>query len=143
MNRRNAVAIALVLALRRGRGARRGDAHDRTSARPRPGAEGVRPRRSRSRNAQLDRVEVALLRALRQRPPKLPPVPQGSADARRDSRIPAVPAAPAAVPVARRAGAPAVIYVRPAPIVHVVHRHGGEHETEHGGDHERAGGGDD
>lgn len=58
----------------------------------------------------LDRAEAAIKAELRRRPP-------------------AVPAVTAATP----ARAPqAVIYRRPAPIVHVIHRHGGEHETESG-----------
>jgi hypothetical protein len=63
-----------------------------------------------ARAHRLDRVEAALRRALRDRPPALPPLP----------------AARAAVP------APQVVYRRPAPIVVVKHRSGsdGEHEQE-------------
>jgi hypothetical protein len=94
------------------------------------------------RNARLDRIEIALRRALRQRPPKLPRVP--TVPPRPVTKpIPATPAAPAAVPIGAPAGAPAVVYVRPAPIVHVIHRHGGEHESERGGDHGGGGGADD
>jgi hypothetical protein len=58
-------------------------------------------------NRALDRAEAALRAELRRKPPALA----------------ATPAAPA----------PTVVYHRPPAIVHIVHRHGGEHETE-GGD---------
>jgi hypothetical protein len=73
-----------------------------------------------ARSQRLDRVEAALRRALRDKPPALP-----------------------AVPAARRrvaaTAAPQVVYKRPAPIV--VLKHGSYHDSE--GDHEAEGGGDD
>jgi hypothetical protein len=71
-----------------------------------------------ARSHRLDRVEAALRRALRDKPPALPsvPAPQG--------RV----AAPA----------PQVLYRRPAPIVLL--KHGSHHSA---GDHEAEGGGDD
>jgi hypothetical protein len=73
-----------------------------------------------ARSHRLDRVEAALRRALRDKPPALPAV---SAARRR------VAAAPA----------PQVVYRRPAPIV--VLKHGSHHYSE--GDREAEGGGDD
>lgn len=69
----------------------------------------------------LDRAEAALRAELRKRPPA----------------IPALPVAGATTP---KAAPQTVIYRRPAPIVHVIHRHGGEHEVEAAG---REGGVDD
>ena len=71
------------------------------------------------RTKQLDRAEIALRKALKQQPPKLPPLPA------------AVPAGSA--PIATAAAAPQaqrVVFVRPAPIIHTIHRAGG-HESEH------------
>jgi hypothetical protein len=58
-------------------------------------------------NRALDRAEAALRAELRRKPPALAGTPA--------------------------AAAPTVVYHRPPAIVHIVHRHGGEHETE-GGD---------
>ena len=80
------------------------------------------------RTRQLDRAEVALRKALTQRPPKLPPLPA------------ATPRSAAGGPVRQQR----VVYVRPAPIVHTVHRagsHEGDHEPGDGG--ESSGGGFD
>lgn len=74
------------------------------------------------RNRQLDRVEASLRKAARQKPPALP----------------AVPAAPTRLAAA--AAPQRVVYVRPKPIVRVVHR-SGEHEND--GGHKRDGGGFD
>jgi hypothetical protein len=83
------------------------------------------------RTAQLDRAEVALRKALAQKPPKLPPLPATASAG----------AAPASAPAQR------VVYVRPAPIIRHVHRAGGEreseHESTHEGGHEEGGGFDD
>ena len=72
-----------------------------------------------ARAQRLDRVEVALRKALRDRPPALP-------------RVPPVP--PAGSPATTSA---AVVYRRPAPIVvlkHASHRdEGGDREAEGGG----------
>ena len=76
------------------------------------------------RTKQLDRAEIALRKALKQRPPKLPPLPAAV-------QAGAAPSAgPAAVQQQR------VVYVRPAPIIHTLHRAGGhddEHEADGGG----------
>ena len=73
-----------------------------------------------ARAQRLNRVELALQRALRDRPPALPPVPTSGA--------------PAA------ATAPQIVYRRPAPVVVIKHtsHHDDEHEAEGDG-----GGGDD
>jgi hypothetical protein len=63
------------------------------------------------RNRALDRAQAALAAELRKQPPPLPPA-----------------SAAGATP----ASAQTVIYVRPKPIVHVIHRHGSEHENERG-----------
>jgi len=63
-----------------------------------------------SQTRALDRAEAAIKAELRRRPPAVP-----------------------ALTVASPPRAPqAVIYRRPAPIVHVIHRNGGEHEAESG-----------
>jgi hypothetical protein len=59
----------------------------------------------------LDRAEAQIRAELRRRPPA----------------IPVTRAAPPAVPAAQPA---TIVYRRPAPVVHVIHRHGGEHELE-------------
>ena len=84
------------------------------------------------RTQQLDRFEASLRKQLAAKPPKLP----------------AVPSAPASVPVAAAPAAPApavqrVVYRRPAPIVVVKHRTGGEHESGDHEGHDGGGGGDD
>lgn len=72
----------------------------------------------------LDRAQAALRRQLASRPPALPPLPHVSA----------APTQPARAALAT--AAPRTVYVRPKPIIRVLHRHGGEHE---GG--EQSGGG--
>jgi len=71
----------------------------------------------------LDRAEAQLRAELRRRPPAIPVTRA------------ATPAAPAAQPAT-------VVYRRPAPIVHVIHRHGGEQEAQ-GETRSGEGGGDD
>jgi hypothetical protein len=73
-----------------------------------------------ARARRLNQVEFALRRALRDRPPALPPVPSASAPA----------------PVA----APQVVYRRPAPIVLV--KHTSHHDDGHESESEGGGGGD-
>lgn len=63
-------------------------------------------------NLALDRAERTLLAELHKRPPALPPLPVASR--------------PATAPAA--AAPQTVIYHRPPPVVHVIHRHGGEQE---------------
>ena len=75
----------------------------------------------------LDRAEAALRVELRRKPPALPAVPH-------PAPVASVPAAPAPAALAS-APAPRVTYVRAKPIIHIVHRHGGEP-----GDHEGEGG---
>jgi hypothetical protein len=77
-------------------------------------------------NAALDRTEVALRKALAQKPPKLPPLPA---------------TAPVGAAVAAQQPPQRVMYVRPAPRIVTIHRAGGQHEAE-GAEHE-AGGFDD
>jgi len=68
------------------------------------------------RSRALDRAQVALRAQLRRRPPALPRVPKAQP----------LPSPATAAPLAAPAAAPRVLYVRPKPIVHIVHRHGGE-----------------
>jgi hypothetical protein len=70
-----------------------------------------------ARNRALDQMEVALRKQLTRKPPALPPMPAAAS---------------------RQAQQQRVLYVRPAPIVHIVHRHGGEHEAE-GAEHDGGG----
>ena len=96
----------------------------RSAAKPAAASPGVA-----KRSKALDRVEISLRKALKQKPPKLPSLPapvRGGA--------PVAGSGPAQ-------GAQRVVYVRPAPIIRHVHRAGGhesEHESsadsEHGGD---------
>ena len=80
-------------------------------------------------NLALDRAEAALRAQLRRKPPALPPLPHPASQP-----VTSAPAAPA--PALAAAAAPRVTYVRPKPIVRIVHRHGGEP-----GDHEGEGDG--
>ena len=119
MNRSHFVLVALILAIAAVAG---GVAATRTAhlgaaaAKPAAVSNAVVAAQAR----RLARAEASLRRALAQRPPALPA------------------ARAAAAPRAALAAAPRTVYVRPAPIVHVVHRHGGEHE-----DHESGDSGDD
>jgi hypothetical protein len=82
---------------------------------------------------RLDRIEAALRRSLRSRPPKLPPFPA------RQHTAAASPPVNASAPTA--VAAPRVVYQRPPPIVVIKHRaHGDGHESVDGGE---GGGGDD
>jgi hypothetical protein len=77
----------------------------------------------KARSRRLARVERQLRRALRDRPPALPPVPA--------VRSPAPPAAQ----LATSPPAPRIVYHRPAPVVVVTHSRGhGERESESGDD---------
>ncbi|HEY5660052.1 MAG TPA: hypothetical protein VIR59_04630 [Gaiellaceae bacterium] len=67
-----------------------------------------------ARAHRLDRIEASLHRALRQKPPALPPLP--------------APRAAVVTP------APQVVYRRPAPVVVVKHRPNSESEHEQGGE---------
>jgi hypothetical protein len=113
MKRTHVIAISLMLgaAVLVGGIAATRTAHLGATAQPRPTITNAAIAR---RMRRLDRVEAALRRALARKPP-------------------AVTAAAAAPQRAQR-----VVYVRPAPVVHVVHRHGGD-----GGGGESEGGGDD
>jgi hypothetical protein len=82
------------------------------------------------RNRALDQAEIALRRALRKAPPKLPKIPH--------FKSVSVSPAPSVGYASAPAAAPAVRYVRPAPIVVVKHRHHGDDGGDDGG-----GGGDD
>jgi hypothetical protein len=73
------------------------------------------------RTRQLDRAEIALKKALDQKPPKLPPLPAAL-----------TPGATATTPAPTQQR---VLYVRPAPVIRHVHRPGG---GEHEGDSEAA-----
>jgi hypothetical protein len=114
MKKIHALAIALLLAVAAGLGlaAATKTAGLRTTTATAPSAATAVAARSH----KLDRVEAALHRALRDKPPALPPLPAG--------RAPAV------------AAAPQLVYRRPAPIVVLKQRsqRGAEHEYEGGGD---------
>jgi hypothetical protein len=89
-----------------------------------------------ARTKQLDRAEIALRKALKQKPPKLPPLPAAVPAGTAPSTLAAAaPQAQAPTPAQR------IVYVRPAPIVKTVPRTGGEHETEHESGHETEHGG--
>jgi hypothetical protein len=77
----------------------------------------------------LDKAEAALRAQLRRKPPALPPLPHVTAHVTAPAPAAAAPAAMASAP------APRVTYVRAKPIIHIVHRHGGEP-----GEHEDGGG---
>jgi hypothetical protein len=109
MNRRHAAVIALFLALALVAGAFAALRTTTLGAR----SQAVPAAQIAAKSRQLDRFEARLARAAKRRPPALP----------------------AAAPVA--AQAPRVVYERPAPIVRVLHRHGGEGEGEH--EHESEG----
>ena len=95
-----------------------------SAATPAPAASSVIARRT----ALLDHTETALRKTLAQQPPRLPSLP---------ATLPAG-SAPARQP------APRVRYVRPAPRLVTIHRHGGEHEDERVAEgSEREGGGFD
>jgi hypothetical protein len=91
-----------------------------------------------TRSKALDRVEISLQKALKQKPPKLPALPA------------AVAAGGAPVAGSSAQQGQRVLYVRPAPIIRHVHRPGGHesehessHDSEHGGDGGGGGGFDD
>ncbi|HVC86758.1 MAG TPA: hypothetical protein VNC40_04935 [Gaiellaceae bacterium] len=70
-----------------------------------------------SQNRALDRAQAALNAQLRRQPPALPPLPR------------------VGTPIGSGAAAPApagrVVYVRPKPLVRVIHRSGGETGDDH------------
>jgi hypothetical protein len=81
------------------------------------------------RTAALDRAEVALGKALSQRPPKLPPLPQRLPAVRAESSAPTAPGQTTA------GTTPRVVYVRPAPTIRQVPRADGDDEAEHESEH--------
>jgi hypothetical protein len=121
MNKGHAAAIALLLAASAVLGmaaATRTTGLGRiASARPSVSSAAIA-----ARSHRLARIEVALRRSLRSRPPKLPPVPA--------VHTPAPVQAAASVAAAPQR----VIYQRPPPVVLVKHRaHGDDHESGDGG----------
>ena len=123
MNRRHATVIALFLALALAAGlfaALRTTQLGAASSTPKVSAAQIA-----QRNRQLDAIEAKLRTQAKQKPPSLPAVPALQPKA----SVPAAAAQP-----------PRVIYVRPAPVVQTVSRHGEsehedgyEHESEHDG----------
>jgi hypothetical protein len=81
------------------------------------------------RTAALDRAEIALRNALKERPPKLPPLPRRLPAARAQAGGSSATGRP---PVAT---APRVVYVRPAPIIRRAPRADDENELEHESEH--------
>jgi hypothetical protein len=84
------------------------------------------------RAARLDRIEAALRRSLRSRPPKLPPLPAVHHPAA--APFPSLASAPVA------AAPPRIVYQRPPPIVVIKHHARGDGQDSGGGD---GGAGDD
>jgi len=117
MKKIHALLIALILAVSAGLGLA---AATRTAGLRTAAATHTQTAAIAARSHRLDRVEAALRRALRDKPPALPAVPA------------------AGRPVAG-APAPRVVYRRPAPVV--VLKHSSHHDSE--GDREAEGGGDD
>ena len=74
----------------------------------------------------LDRAEAALRAQLRRKPPALPALPHAIPQPTLSAPAAAAPSALASAP------APRVTYVRPKPIIRIVHRHGGEHGDDAG-----------
>lgn len=82
------------------------------------------------RTKALNKTEVALRKALKQKPPKLPALPKAAPAA----AAPATSMVAAPIPAVAAAPAPQrVVYVRPKPIVVTVHRKAGEYEAERDG----------
>lgn len=116
MNRRHVAVIALFLALALVAGM---FAAVRTTRLGATATASVPAAQIAAKNRQLDRFEAKLRVAAKKRPPALP----------------ALPAATSSAPLAA-AQTPRTVYVRPAPIVRVVPRHGeNEHESEQAGEH--------
>lgn len=80
----------------------------------------------------LNRAEARLRAELRRHPQAIPV-----------TQAPAPAPAPAAAPAAPMTQPATIVYHRPAPIVHVIHRHSGEHEVEHESQGGGGGRGDD
>ena len=118
MNRRHAAVIALFLALALVAGM---FAAVRTTRLGATSTASVAPAQIAAKNRQLDRLEAKLRLAAKKRPPGLPALPST-----------------ASRPALAAARQPRTVYVRPAPIVRVVPRHGreSEHESEHGVEHD-------
>ena len=74
----------------------------------------------------LDRTEAALRAQLRRKPPALPALPHAIPQATLSAPAAAAPPALASAP------APRITYVRPKPVIRIVHRHGGEHGDDGG-----------
>jgi hypothetical protein len=111
MKRTHALLIALVLALAALAGTFAALRTTQLGAGQAARSTGLSAAQVAQRNRVLDRAQAALAAELRKQPPPLPASnPAGAAPA----------------------SAQTVVYVRPKPIVHVIHRHGGEHEAEHG-----------
>lgn len=132
----HAAIISLILALAVGAGAY---AAQRTTAaaasHSTAGAAKDVPAAVANRTRALDRMEAALRRALRQRPPALPKIPHYKPV----KPVTVAAAAPRATAggIAQASAPPApvtprIVTVRPPPHIVIVHRHGGEHE---GGEH--------
>lgn len=107
------------------------------------GASSTAPKLSQTqivqRKRQLDRLEASLKRSLAQRPPALPAVPAVPAASAPAASTPAPGAVVASTAPLPAAAPQQVVYRRPAPIVIVKHRAGGEAEAESsGGEHEAA-----
>ena len=147
MRPRHAAVISLILALAVGAGAY---AMQKTTAaaasHATAGAAKDVPAAVASRTRALDRMEAALRRALRKRPPALPKIPHY-----KPVKLAAPPAAPPAPPAAGvqvaaapppAPATPRIVTVRPPPHIVIVHHHGGERDDgEHAGAYASAQGG--
>ena len=108
MKRTHAVLIALVLAFAVVAGTFAALRTTQLGARQTSQTASLTSTQIAQHNRALDRAQAALVAELRKQPPALPAT--GAASLR------LVPAQ-------------TVVYVRPKPIVHIVHRHGGENEA--------------
>ena len=139
MKPQHAAVISLILALSVAAGA---FAAERTAATAsKATAKSTKLPRALVRRARaLDRLELSLRKALRQRPPALPKIPHF-----KPVHVAAAPSSPTLIASAPVAAPPPtavpqrVITVRPPPHIITIHRHGGDHE----GDGHEGGGGDD
>lgn len=117
MNRRHAAVIALFLALALVAGM---FAAVRTTRLGATATASVPTAQIAAKSRQLDRLEAKLRVAANKRPPALPALPATSSSVQLAAAQP-----------------PRTVYVRPAPIVRVVPRHGeNEHESEQGAEHD-------
>lgn len=139
MKPQHAAVISLILALSVAAGAFAAERTAATASHSSAKSTKLSPALVRRARA-LNRLELSLRKALRQRPPALPKVPHF-----KPVHVAVAPSSATQVASAPIAGPPPtavaqrVITVRPPPHIITIHRHGGDHE----GDGHEGGGGDD